>query len=157
MSESVEIFNYLSLICLAFSLVFIVVSVILFFKFKIRDAIYELSGKARVASTQKMQSGYSVTGSLRSSGLTGSGALSSSETSKSDDLNGSLMMTDRLKSKTQKTSPANTRQEQKSRRSGAINAPKGAGQTAKSKNSAYGGFKLTKDIIVVHTDERIVQ
>lgn len=157
MTDSVEILHFGSYACLAFAIILIAVSVILFFKFKIRDAIYELSGKARIASTQRMQSGYSVTGSLRSSSFTGSGSLPSSETSKSDDLNGSLMMTDRLKSKTQKTNPPNTRQDSKSKRSGAINVQKGSSQPARSKNLGHSGFKLTKDIIVVHTDERITQ
>ena len=156
MSESVEILLFGSYACFAFALIFLIVSVILFFKFKIRDAVYELSGKARTASTQKMQSGYSQTGSLRSSGLTGSGALASSEPSESDDLNGSLIMTDRLKNRTQKTNATNTRQEQKSKRSGSIGAQRSSGQSTKAKSNS-GSFKLTKDILVIHTDERITK
>ena len=155
MSESVEVLLFASYTCLAFTLIFLIMSVILFFKFKIRDAVYELSGKAKNVSTQKMQSGYSTTGSLRSSGLTNSGAIASSGPSTSDDLNGSLIMTDRLKSAAQKSAAPNTRQEQKGKRSGTISTQKNSGQTAKAKNNAYVSFKLTKDILVIHTDERI--
>lgn len=151
MTDIVEIFQFGSYASLALSVILIIVSVILFFKFKIRDAIYELSGKARVTSTKKMQSSYCVTGSLRSGSVTGSGSLNSSETSKSDDLNRSLMMTDTLRGKTQ----SGGRQDLK--KHGNTANVKKSSQLTGSKKLEHGIYKLTKDVVVIHTEERITQ
>lgn len=153
MTDTADILQFCSYTCLVLAGLMLIISVILFFKFKIRDTIYELSGKARVSSTQKMQSSYTVTGSLRSGSITGSGALNSSETgSRSDDLSSSLIMTDTLMGKTQKTIPSGGKQS--SRKRSETGNIKKSSQLGSSKQSYY---QLTKDVIVIHTDERIAQ
>lgn len=131
-----DILRYASYICYAVAAILFITAIITFFTMKIKDVIYELSGKAKIASTQRMNDSYAVTGSLRiSSTLTGS-----FETSGQISDNISKPTTSGLKT------------------SGKIKQESGnirkVNQTGKMKNGS--AFKITKDIVVVHTNERIV-
>lgn len=127
-----DVLNYASYICYAISVVFLILAIILFYKLEIKNVIYELSGKAKVASTQKMNESYAVTGSLRnSSGLTGS-------FDKSGVLSGEV--------------PTSTRTSGKIRPE--VGNGKKTGQTGKTRMGS--AFTITKDVMIVHTDERII-
>ena len=125
-----EILLYASYICYAVAAVLLILAIVMFFKMKIKNVIYELSGKAKVASTQRMTDSYAVTGSLRTS------------TSLSDSLEKSGAISDSL-------SKASTGSLKSS--SGNIRKA-GQGGKAKSGNT----FKITKDVMIVHTNERIL-
>ena len=62
-----EILRNASYICYAVSGIFFVIAVVLFFTMRIKEVLYELSGKAKVATTQRMNDSYLTTGSLRTS------------------------------------------------------------------------------------------
>ena len=113
--------------------IFLALSIYLFFFLKIKQTIYELSGKAKTDITKSMVEGYAQTGSLRRSGLTDTLA-----TSAEIDINNSLMFTDGLMSS--KTS-------QKISHSGKA--------SSKLSFPTGGGLKMTKDVVVIHTEERI--
>ena len=132
-SETIE---YIAYACFALAGIFLALSIYLFFFLKIKQTIYELSGKAKTDTTRSMVEGYAQTGSLRHSGLTDTLA-----TSAEIDISNSLMFTDGL-SGGRKTSQKIS-QSQRTASGGASSKP------------ASGGLKLVKDVIVIHTDERI--
>ena len=124
-----EILRSASYICYAISGIFFVLAVVLFFTMRIKEVLYELSGKAKVATTQRMNDSFLTTGSLRTSAnLTGS-------------LSGNISKpTSANLNTTGKTKPD----------SGNIRK---TGNTGKMKGS--NAFRITKDIVIVHTNERI--
>lgn len=127
-----DVLNYASYICYAISGVFLILAIILFFKLEIKKVIYELSGKAKVASTQKMNESYAVTGSLRTStGLT-------SSFDKSEALSGEVPVATRTSGKIRPEAGSG----------------KKTGQTGKTKTGS--AFRITKDVMIVHTNERII-
>lgn len=137
----------ISYTCYALSAISLVTAVVLFFKLKIRETYYELSGKAKKESMRKMSDAYALTGSLRASAQ----EADRSATAKEKDINNSLMMTGPMKA----TGESVRRVEAPGK--GA--AEGGKKRSGKLRSGLIGGgqkkFRITKDVIVIHTEERI--
>ena len=63
--ETAEVLRDASYISFGLAALFFILTILLFFRYKIRSLIYELSGKARQASTEKMKADYAFSGTLR--------------------------------------------------------------------------------------------
>lgn len=116
--------------CFALSALFLIASVALFFVWDIRGVIYWVTGKQKKDSMKQMNDSYVTTGSLRNSTTVKSPA----EAAKEARINEALTITDKIA-----PVPA---------------ATPVAVETQSFSNNA-NGFKLTKDILVTHTNEKI--
>lgn len=126
MIETLRISGYT---CFILAAIMLVISVVLFFRFRIKDVIYELSGKARTDLTSKMISGYNVTGTLRRQDSPTSGSIKSNSPA-----SGQI-------SKITAPTTSGIKARKVSKKSG--NA------------SSQLGFNIIKEIALVHTNERI--
>ena len=66
MGSTLDLMNTLLSVFLAFTVIFLALSVFLFFYFHIADVYLDLSGKARREAIKKKQDNYSLTGTLSS-------------------------------------------------------------------------------------------
>lgn len=135
------------IICSALSVTFVIVSVILLFALRIRDVFYELSGKARAEATKKMQENYAVTGSLRQ----GDGPAATSETSGKLASNSSgLYLTSGLSVSAEKGGTDGTT---------VLDRKQTGLKRDESRKESPGGqnnlFNVNKEVILVHTEEKI--
>ena len=158
MGNTLEILNTLSSVSLALTVIFLFLSVVTFFYFHIIDIYLDLSGKAKREAIKKKQDDYSVTGTLRQSDRNSgsssgplSGSLSGSISSglskgtggfKKADNSSGMFMTEHLSSRELAVS-----------QTGAAKPYENKGQ-----GTTYPGsqaFVISKEIIVIHTNERI--
>ncbi len=136
--------KYGSIACYIFAGLFLILAIALFFLFKIPDVINEISGKAKNLSTEKMVSGYKETGSLRTDVIG-----TASKAPPDDKKNGRAGPKKNGKPKTEQTKPARQTTALKTE------GPSIRKVTAEQNKTAGRGFIVTKDVIVLHTDERI--
>lgn len=136
-----DILRAISNSCLVFAAIFLVLSVILFFRLKIRDTIYDLTGRKRASEMKKMQSTYALTGSLLSSNEISSGCEKEQQQG--------LFNTDQMLNTAdpvvlQASVPASETGVMKQETSRRVR-----------KKSSAGRMKITKQVILIHTDEKI--
>lgn len=141
----------ISYTCYALSVLSLVTAVVLFFKLKIRETYYELSGKAQKDIMKRMTETYAATGSLRAN----TSEPTSAEMARERSINESLMMTGPMKQSGQKI-----RKVEKAPRVGGENGKKRSGKlhtglTGATRGAGAKNFRITKDVIVIHTEERI--
>ncbi|MCH5198318.1 MAG: hypothetical protein J1E34_05370 [Oscillospiraceae bacterium] len=153
MDQKLEFLRYGSYACLIIAVILLILAIVFFFRYRIKDVIYELSGKAKTDLTSKMSTEYQNTGSLRSSDPRTSGSLARSE-----EINQSLIMTDRLsgKSKAQNKAASGKPNETMAIK----NAGTGQLRKVSKKAEAAGvgnssGFRIIKDVMVIHTTETV--
>lgn len=126
-------------VCFALALLFLIATIVLFFRLNIRDVLYELSGRAKSESIQKMKADYAVTGSLSST--------SKHLSSEADDQSRGLINTGQL--------PAGKSGLKKTK---SVQLKPGPDETTALRGRTTGSgisFVVTKDIAVVHTEERL--
>ncbi|MGM9617013.1 hypothetical protein [Butyricicoccus sp.] len=155
-TQTAIVLRYCAYTCFALAVIFLILTITLFFRMRIRNIIYELSGKAKTESTQKMKEGYAVTGTLRNSGEVG---IPTENHTKDNDQSQGLINTDQLNGKKRSTS-------QKLRKQPNQPAPSGADETSVLRNPNMGAspqsaagmggnFVIKKDVMLIHTEERI--
>lgn len=137
----------ISYTCYVLSVISLVTAVVLFFKLNVREAYYEFSGKARKDSMKKMSDAYALTGTLRPNAQ----EAAQQATPREKDLNDSLMMTGPMKAPGE-----NIRRVEAPGKGAAEGGRKRGGKT---RSGLIGGgqkkFRVTKEVIVIHTEERI--
>lgn len=137
--EMAETLKNASYISLGLSVLFLLLTVLLFFRYKIRNVIRELSGKERLESTRKMKEGYAFSGTLRQTTVS-SGEIYEHQIQ-------GLLNTDQLVSSppvpSSGTAETGVMRQKTKTSSGRI------GKKAKT-------FTVTKNMIEIHTDESIL-
>ena len=138
---SIDIIQFLqvgSYVATAVAGLLLVLAVVLFFTMKIPEVINDLSGKARSSQTAKMISSYEQTGSLRSGASPVSGSTANSDSKANSGKTKATVKTEQIG------------------RTGQISHARKVSKTPKPKSGPTGfRFEITKDIVVVHTSERI--
>lgn len=130
-ATTIELLRYSGYVFAVFAVLLFILAVFLFFKLKIRVVFYELSGKGRSKMTEKMAESYAVTGTLRST------EIHTGQTGKTDGTG--ELSNGRTTGGTQTGQISHARKVSKN----------------KSKSSSLAGFSIEKELIVVHTNERI--
>ena len=134
-ASTIELLRYGGYVFAVFSGLLFILAVFFFFKLKIRSVFYELSGKGRSKMTEKMAESYAVTGTLRSTDI------STGQTGQTGKTGG----TSELGSARNTTGGTQTGQISHARKV----------SRNKSKSANLAGFSIEKELIVVHTNERI--
>lgn len=133
-ASTIELLRYGGYVFAVFAGLLFILAVFLFFKLKIRSVFYELSGKGRSKMTEKMAESYAVTGTLRSSDVSTGQTGQTGKTGGTGELGSS-----RTTGGTQTGQISHVRKVSKN----------------KSKSANLAGFTIEKELIVVHTNERI--
>ena len=144
-----SILNNAYVICLVLAISFLVLSVVLFFILHIRDVANELSGKARKAATRKMEENYSVTGSLRQ---TESSPEIKGLSEKLSYTSGGLFLTGNLKKQTDNKDSTDNFTTTLNKKPPSTKLKDNSSEKSKSSNNV---FKITKDVVIIHTQEKI--
>lgn len=138
--EAAETLRYASYISFGLAALFFVLTILLFFRYKIRSLIYELSGKARLESTKKMKADYAFSGTLRQT------TVPSGEV-RQQQMQG-LFNTDQLM-------PASAEPDASAAETGVMRPKMKPGSSGKIGRKAKPAFSITKSMIEIHTDESI--
>ena len=132
--QGIEYLQYGSYACYILAIILAVVAIIIFFAMHIKDAILELSGKAKKTVTARMAGDYQNTGTLRNADPNTSGSLK-----KEEEINQGLMLTDGLK-----------------KGAGVSGQIRKVSKQPKQRNTGSGGgFSIIKEQMVIHTNEQI--
>lgn len=136
-ASTIELLRYGGYVFAVFAGLLFILAVFLFFKLKIRSVFYELSGKGRSKMTEKMAESYAVTGTLRSSDVSTGQTGQTGQTGK-----------------TGGTGDLGSSRTTGGTQTGQINHVRKVSRN-KSKSANLAGFSIEKELIVVHTNERI--
>lgn len=148
-------FHTVYIVCLTLAVLFLVITIVLFFLFGIRNVIVELSGKERRQAIEQMASGQPVVKSrigignsgrigTGSSGKIRSGPTTSGRLGKNKQRDTDLLLTSRIPKVQQAAQPQPAAQP-------APRAQRAPAGTMPLSNE----FTVTRDIVVVHTQETI--
>ena len=138
--ETAEVLRDASYISFGLAALFFILTILLFFRYKIRSLIYELSGKARQASTEKMKADYAFSGTLRQT------AVPSGEV-RQKQMQG-LFNTYQLVTAQPEADAA-------SAETGVMRPKAKPGSSGRIGRKPKQTFSITKSMIEIHTDESI--
>lgn len=138
--ETAEMLKYASYISFGLAALFLVLTILLFFRYKIRSLVYELSGKARQAATEKMKADYAFSGTLRQA------TVPSGEVRRQQ-MQG-LFNTDQL-------TMAQPEADAASAETGVMRPKAKTASSGRIGRKPKQAFSITKSMIEIHTDESI--
>lgn len=135
--STIELLRYSGYAFAVFAVLLFILAVVLFFKFRIREVFYELSGKGKIKMTEKMTASYEMTGTLRKTDTHTGATEKTGKTGGTGELSGSL----------------HTGSIQ---RTGQISHARKVSKSGKTRSAGLApGFVIEKELVVVHTNERI--
>ena len=163
--QQINMFHTLFYVCLGLCIVFLILSVIFFFKFDIRNMFNARTGRSLRKTVQSMEEKNARTGSLRraagrgytgtlarSGGIGKSGSLSKrfGKVRKAD-------MNELIQPPSRPTEALQTEQKNTSSMETQVLSPEDAGFTLeeiqKEADQSHGMFRIEKYIMLIHTDE----
>ncbi len=138
-------------VCIGLAVLFLVLTVVLFFRFNIRGTIANRSGRARKKTIEQMREANERTGRLKYAGKVAMGEYTpmSLGDGKTDETQGSRDGRPAM----EETMPLEPPQAAGSPKGSLPGSPKGSLSGRKKKKPYAGKFVITKEVLLIHTDE----
>ena len=153
--DSIQILQACCYICIALAVIFLGITIALFFVYKIKDLIFEISGKAKAQTTSQMSQSYDQTGSLRET----KSDTPTAKSGKNQKKKGAAKQAPAQKSPVaapQQQAASAAASDETNRFGDTELISNGPAIRKVSSQAPSVAFTITKDVLVVNTTERVI-